>query len=456
MFDLDAFPIDLSQVDSSKYFDADWYRTTYKDVDMVGLSPAKHFIKYGVSMRRDPGPDFSTGFFLDTHPGRAHTDPRRLIKALRGESKGMTPKENRVLGAVHNVALRGELDRAVQLAKEYLPGTLAHTVHVIHANAALNQGSEEKWLRHLNAYLDHYGLDPLYLAGEGSVFERFSTRELPPVENGPLISVIMPAWNAQETLPFATRSILNQTWRNLELLIVDDCSDDNTWNTLQEIAAKDHRVRIFRNKANVGPYVSKNIALTRSHGDWVTGHDADDWAHPQRLENHFNEAIKRNLKASITLMIRMKLNGAFSHFGTVSPFSRDAVARKASISCLFNRKFLEEKLGFWDTVRFGADSEMIARAELLLGDDFVVLPQISMFCLDLESSLTNHPDYGVRSSSGTMSPTRQTYRTAWGTWHQNADAGDLRFDIYGSGGRYDIPAEMSVSASDICVNINSV
>ena len=84
--------------------------------------------------------------------------------------------------------------------------------------------------------------------------------------------VMMPAWNSEDTLEAAAMSILDQTWQNLELLIVDDASHDDTWAVMEILARRDERVRITRNKVNVGPYVSKNVALGHARGDWITGH----------------------------------------------------------------------------------------------------------------------------------------------------------------------------------------
>ena len=106
--------------------------------------------------------------------------------------------------------------------------------------------------------------------------------------DGPLITVIIPVWNGADTIETSGISILNQTWQNLELIIVDDFSDDNTWNVLQRLSKKDKRIILIKNNVNVGPYVSKNRALLQAKGEWITGQDADDWSHPLRLERQIN------------------------------------------------------------------------------------------------------------------------------------------------------------------------
>ncbi|NOG31624.1 glycosyltransferase [Halomonas sp. TBZ9] len=218
----------------------------------------------------------------------------------------------------------------------------------------------------------------------------------------------------------------------------------------------DSRVKVISNKVNVGPYVSKNIALKEARGDYITGHDADDWAHPQRIEKHI-ELIKKNgyPRASLTHMLRMRPSGYFGSIGKVTGFSFDGAARKASISCMFERKFIKEVLGYWDSVRFGADSEMIARAEKLLGNEFKNFKQIGMICLDLETSLTNHPDHGIRSNNGGLSNSRKTYRDSWVCWHKNSlniDNAYLDFPLKKR--RYTAEAEMQVPNCDVLSNVS--
>lgn len=359
---------------------------------MTGLDPATHYLRYGHRMQRDPGPDFSTRFARIAFGIKDEHEPLVRLDWMRRKAKDAPVLANpkRVLMAANRVAMAGDHDRAIALAEAHLPADLAYTAEILRANAALSRADEEAWQRHLNTYLERFGVAPIRLEGEGSVFDRLACAPLPAVTGGPLISVIMPAWNAEKTVEKAADSILAQSWRNLELLIVDDASTDGTWAVLQGIAARDARVKIIRNKVNVGPYVSKNIALTQARGAWITGHDADDWAHPQRLAQHFGEAQSKGFLASMAYMLRITPTGMFSHLGMISGFSLDGCIRKASISCLFERSALNDQLGYWDTVRFGADSEMIARAEASLGARFGVVSQIAMICQDLETSLTNH------------------------------------------------------------------
>lgn len=126
-------------------------------------------------------------------------------------------------------------------------------------------------------------------------------------------------------------------------------------------------------------------------------------------------------RASMNYMIRMKPNGFLSSISKFTNFSFDGVARKSSISCMFEKNFLKNSLGYWDSVRFGADSEMISRAEKLLGSEFMCFKNIGMICLDLETSLTNDSKFGIKANNGTMSRARKDYKDSWSKWHSEVD-----------------------------------
>jgi glycosyltransferase involved in cell wall biosynthesis len=98
----------------------------------------------------------------------------------------------------------------------------------------------------------------------------------------PRVSVVMPIYNAGRFLREAIDSVLNQSFRDLELIAVNDCSTDNSLSILRSY--QDPRVRIVSNEKNLGVAASINIGITNSCGEYISRIDADDVAHPKRLE----------------------------------------------------------------------------------------------------------------------------------------------------------------------------
>ena len=100
---------------------------------------------------------------------------------------------------------------------------------------------------------------------------------------GPLVSVLMPAYNADRYIRKAIGSIVNQTYENWELLICDDCSVDNTFSLINEFAAKEPRIIVLSNDTNHGELTTRNTLLDIASGELITFQDADDFSHPERL-----------------------------------------------------------------------------------------------------------------------------------------------------------------------------
>lgn len=105
-------------------------------------------------------------------------------------------------------------------------------------------------------------------------------------ENGktatPAVSVIVPAYNIEEWLGECVESILAQTFRDFELIIVDDGSTDRTAAVAARYAAQDKRVRVIR-KENEGPGEARNAGVRKAQGRWITFVDGDDLIHPEML-----------------------------------------------------------------------------------------------------------------------------------------------------------------------------
>ena len=98
----------------------------------------------------------------------------------------------------------------------------------------------------------------------------------------PLVSVIMPAYNGEKYIGRAIQSVLHQTYKNFELIIVDDKSTDNTLGEIKRIS--DSRIKLIKNKKNHGIAYSTNLAIASSNGKYIALLDDDDEAFPQRLE----------------------------------------------------------------------------------------------------------------------------------------------------------------------------
>ena len=98
----------------------------------------------------------------------------------------------------------------------------------------------------------------------------------------PKVSIIMPVYNAMPYLEMAIKSIFGQTYENWELIIVDDCSKDGSWEYLKQI--KEPRIRLYRNKNNMGCPYTCNKAYELCRGRYVARMDSDDISFPERIE----------------------------------------------------------------------------------------------------------------------------------------------------------------------------
>lgn len=100
--------------------------------------------------------------------------------------------------------------------------------------------------------------------------------------SNPVLSVIMPAYNAGKYLVHALDSILHQTFGDFELLVIDDGSSDDTHSVLKHY--DDGRLRIYRREKNSGKVSACNSVLADCRGKYITIHDADDYSHPERFQ----------------------------------------------------------------------------------------------------------------------------------------------------------------------------
>ena len=116
------------------------------------------------------------------------------------------------------------------------------------------------------------------------------------VASGLRVSVVMPVYNAADTVAQSMRSVLAQTHAGVELVVVDDCSHDGSAVVIDRIASNDSRVVTLRLPCNGGVAAARNAGIEAASGDYIAFLDSDDWWHPRKLEiqlAHMREAGAR-------------------------------------------------------------------------------------------------------------------------------------------------------------------
>ncbi len=131
----------------------------------------------------------------------------------------------------------------------------------------------------------------------------------------PLVSIIVPVYNAENFMVRCIDSILNQEYRNFELLLVDDGSTDHTGAICDSYAGKDHRVKVFHQE-NQGVSQARNYALDHASGEYIQFLDSDDWISPEATKLFVRHALEYHCDLVISDFYRVSGN-RISHKGDI-------------------------------------------------------------------------------------------------------------------------------------------
>ncbi len=185
----------------------------------------------------------------------------------------------------------------------------------------------------------------------------------------PLVSVLMPSYNTEKYIGFAIESILNSTYTNFELIIVDDRSADNTLSVARQYANKDNRVKVFLNETNLGDYPNRNKAASYAKGKYLKSIDHDDYIYPWALEllvqmmEQFPQAgwglcsLVQNIDKPFPFLLTPAGTYAYHYAGPGGLLDR------APLSCIIKRDVFEKEGGF-ATQRWTGDFELWHRLAL--------------------------------------------------------------------------------------------
>lgn len=443
-------------LDPSDCFDTRWYRDTYPDVEAEGINPLVHFLRHGAREGRLPAghvvlsdlPDFKgTAAYLHVQlwSGFAHLAIPRLVALSRERdhaacwnlaawlySQGRYQHALSYLEVLTSDGAAGNGPVLVAMLKCWL--RLGHEQRVLERLAAgwqerlsvsqrhfieasLTERPTSERLASLNALLGSQSLAPLEVRDPDLPLSLANLATLPVAaleSEMPRVSVVVPAFNAADTLPIALRSLLAQSWSNLEILVVDDASDDATAEVALAFADQDDRVRLLRHADNRGAYAARNTGMHRATGDYVTVHDSDDWSHPQKIERQMAALLAHpEARAVITNWARVDERLAFTGGWCLD----DAFVERSYSSLLLPRALLDE-VGDWDPVRVSSDGEFISRLEQHFGAACLhtVHPELPLaFSLTHPASLTQCGATHVRTVFYGL---RQLYHHAAQWWHR--------------------------------------
>jgi hypothetical protein len=284
---------------------------------------------------------------------------------------------------------------------------------IINPFRGVEPASLETWQQAFNAPFIDRGLDPMSFEATDSPFDTVRTEAPAGSVDGPLISIVMPVYAPTESLLTATRSILEQTWGNTEIILVDDHSPAGFEDVFARATALDDRVSYHRMPVNGGAYLARNHGLTLAKGEFVGIQDGDDWSHPRRLERQMAEFSDPLVVATLSKAIRLHTDLYITRVGSL------AFAHSAP-SLLARRELVLDTLGPFDPMRKGADTEYIERIATVFGRNSVVNLKMPLSLYQLTGGSLSREDF----RPSWHRPARATYHSAFRHWHAKIAAGE--------------------------------
>jgi len=197
----------------------------------------------------------------------------------------------------------------------------------------------------------------------------------------PLITIGITSYNALDSINAAIQSAQDQTWGNTEIVVVDDCSTDGTWEALQTRKDKGEALRLFQNPKNGGVAVSRNRIIKEAKGAFVAFFDDDDFSQPERLEKQYNRIMKNEHPITLCHTDRLQKypDGSRRIEPTIDGHSGMAVAKRilfgrplknrdigslATCSQMAKLSTYQDLGGFDENFRRGEDTDLAIRTAL--------------------------------------------------------------------------------------------
>lgn len=328
-------------------------------------------------------------------------------------SKSLSSKDQLI-----NLEALGELKRYKQqlaLARRFNLGRKnPNQLSLIELNRIHSEerSSSPVWIDGLSALYRRHGFSPVTNRAEAgpTALDSLETN-VHATYSGPLVSVIVPTFQGGPPLLSALKSLLNQTWLNLEIIVVDDGSESTYHQYLQEAADLSPKIKIIYLEKNMGAYHARNAGLRISSGDYITVHDDDDWSHGDKIAVQITRLLNdTDAVATMSSHVRVTEDLKFLRINSNPTFTQVNYS-----SLMFSRKIIDD-IGMWDEVRRGADAEFRDRIVARYGQRIRVHRDVPLsFTRTWDGSLT-----AGEISRGFLDSSRRLYATAYAQWHKKA------------------------------------
>jgi len=231
-----------------------------------------------------------------------------------------------------------------------------------------------------------------------------------------LVSVILSTFNREKYVKKAINSVLNQTYKNIEIIIVDDCSSDGTLKIVSEYCNKDSRIIILKNEINFGIPKSWNKGITAAKGKYIARLDDDDfWTDPKKLEKQV-EFLNNNRDYILTGggAIWIDKNGKEIFRYLLPENDKDIKKYILSDNCFVHstvvfRKRDWEKIGGYNE-KFGQDCDWALWLELGKSGKFYNFPEYFTYYLKWEENISNFNTRDARDNMKNQIKLRYNYR----------------------------------------------
>jgi len=271
----------------------------------------------------------------------------------------------------------------------------------------------------INKYLSRFGLSEILIKNKNLSINNLMCSKLKFISLKPLVSIIVTTFNSKRFIENCVYSLINQTYSNIEIIIINDASSDDTENIVRKLMKKDKRIKYYKLNYNVGTYAAKNIAINYANGEFVTCNDSDDFAHPEKIEKQVRPLIRYPwLVFTVSYWVRLTDKGIF-YARQIYP-----LLRLNPNSVMFRKDIVINKVGLWDYVKIGADSEFYYRLKIVFGRFrmFKIKKPLTIGSYR-KNSLTANKSFGFKS--GAIPKVRYDYWESWMKWHLSQKAKEL-------------------------------